>query len=231
MSTPLEAGLDSVALGDKSVDIQTFDRYKGRKNVTDRVAILSATLLRSRTHYHEKGKSGKTFKCITTAAKQGVCCKHMGDPDQKFGLVLFQYLTDEQGAMLTDEKLSGKVKLWVVSETRYSELATIHKEFPLMNAGFTEPQVDLMVKCTEEQFQRMSFTPCNKAFWKQKQSWFDAMIAKEAKARARLAKVMGADLSELEIMELLEVDGGNPVTGGAGSTGDSLEIDVNDILS
>lgn len=230
MSTEkLEVGLDSVALGDKSVDIQTFDRYKGRKNVTDRIAILSATLLRSRTHYHEKGKQGKTFRCITTPTKQGVCCKHMGDPDQKFGLVLFQYLTDEQGALLTEEKLSGKVKLWVVSETRYSELVTIHNEFPLMNAGFTAPQVDLMVKCTEEQYQRMSFTPCNKAFWKKKETWFEAMVAKEAKARARLAKVMGAELSELEIMELLEIDGGNPVQGGGGMGSD--EIDVGDILS
>lgn len=222
----LEKGMDSVTLGDSRVDIQTFDRYKGRKGITDRIAILSATLLRSRTHYHEKGKQGKTFKCLSTPQKQAVCCQHKGDPDQKFGLVLFQYLTDESGSLLTEEKLSGKVKLWVVSETRYSELSTIHKEFPLLNGGFQAPQVDLMVKCTEENFQRMTFTPCQKAFWKTKESWFDAMVAKEAKARAKLGKVMGADLSENEILELLEVDVANPITSGGGG----VEIDIDDVL-
>lgn len=230
MST-VQPAEDNVTLGDSRVDIQTFDRYKGRKGATDRFAILSTTLIRTRTHYHEKGKTSKTFKCLSTPGKLAACCTHKGDPDQKFGLVLFQYLTDEKGALLTDEKLTGKVKLWVVSETRYLELSAIHKEFPLLAGAFGDAQVDLMATCTEEKFQRMTFTPCNKAFWKTKEAWYDAMMSKEAKARAKLAKVMGLEMSENEILEFLEVDAPNPFTGGAGDTAGGVELDLGDILS
>lgn len=214
---------DQVSLNDKSVDIQTFDRYKGRKNVTDRIAILSSTLLRARVHYHDAKK--KSFKCLSTPTHQAPCCKHMGEPDQKFGLIVFQYLTDENGNMLTDEKLSGKVKLWVVSDSRYSELSQIHKEFPLLDAGFAEPQFDMTLKCTEEQYQRMTFTPCREAFWKKKQEWFDAIKQKANKAIPRLGKAMGNDLTELEILDLLEIDshGTSPTSGN--------EIDVDDVLN
>lgn len=226
MAENMGSGLDQVSLNDKSVEIQTYDRYKGRKGVVDRLAILSSTLLRTRTHYLEKKK--KSFKCISTASTQGVCCKHIGEPDQKFGLVGFQYLTDETGSMLTDEKLTGKVKLWVVSESRYSELSQIHKEFPLLDGGFGTPQFDLMIKCTEEQYQKMTFTPCREAFWKKKKEWYDALKAKESKARLKLIKAMGTDLSSLEIMELLEIDSGNPMTG-AGPAG-AGEFDLGDVL-
>lgn len=219
----MESGLDQVTLGDKKVDIQTYDRYKGRKNVTDRIAVLSSTLIRGRIHFHDAKK--KSFKCLSTAQHQAVCCKHMGEPDQKFGLIIFQYLTDETGSLLTDEKCTGKIKLWIVSESRYAELSQIHKEFPLLDAGFGESQVDLTMKCTEEQYQRMTFTPCREAFWKKKKEWYDALKLKEEKARSRLVKAMGNDLSELEILDLLEVDAGR------GSHSPSMgDIDVGDVL-
>lgn len=223
MAENMAAGMDNVTLNDKNVDIQTYDRYKGRKNVTDRIAILSASLLRARVHYHDKKK--KSFKCISTPGKQGPCCQHTGDPDQKFGLVVFQYLTDESGNQLTEEKLAGKLKLWVISESRYAELSQIHKEFPILDAGMAEPQFDMLIKCTEENYQKMTFTPCKSASWKKKTEWYDAMKAKEAKARARLGKAMGLELSSMEIMELLEVDSGNPMKA------DSSDLDLDDVLS
>lgn len=224
----LEQGLDEVSLNDKRVELNTFDRYKGRKNVTDRIVILSSTLVRARTHYHEtsNGKKKSTFKCLSTPGKQAVCCQYLGDPDQKFGLTLLQYTTDEQGQLLTDEKLSGKVKLWVLSETRYAELSQIHREWPLLDAGFDKPQYDLTVKCTEEQYQKMTFTPCKETQYKKKKEWYDFMKQKELKSRDRLTKALGYPLTELEIMELLEVD-----KGGAAPTGPAAEIDVGDVLA
>jgi len=222
MANEMSAGMDTVSLNDKSVDIQTYDRYKGRKGVTDRVAILSTNLLRARVHYHDAKK--KSFKCVSTPQKQGPCCKHMGEPDQKFGLVVFQYLTDEKGDQLTEEKLAGKLKLWVISESRYAELSQIHKEFPILDAGFAEPQFDMLIKCTEEQYQKMTFTPCKAAAWKKKQEWYDALKAKEAKAKSRLVKALGNDFTAMEIMDLLEVDSGNPIQA------DSSEFDLGDVL-
>lgn len=238
----LPDGGDQVGLDDPKVEILTLDRYKGRLNQTDRLALLSVSLLRVRTHYHEKfaagKKTGKTFRCLSTPEKQGVCCQHIGEPDQKFGMVLFQYLTDANGKLLTDEKLAGKLKIWIVSETRYSELSNIHREFPLMATAFGQPQFDLQVKCTEEAFQRMQFTPCREAFWKKKQSWFDALHAKEIKARAKLSKVIAAEMTEAEILSFLEIDTPNPVSPAKGVSPHSTamaaagmaEFDVDDVL-
>jgi len=215
---------DEVSLNDKRVEVSTFDRYKGRKGMTDRLSILSSSLLRVRTHYHEAKK--KSFKCLSQPGKQAVCCKHMGEADQKFGIILFHHLTDESGDLLAPEKLSGKVKLWVITDSRYSELSTIHKEFPLLDGGYGSPQVDLLAKCTEEQFQRMNFTPCKEAHWKRKQEWYDVISSKVAKAKPRLVKAMGNELTELEILDLLQIDSEiNPSLGaGAG------DIDLDDVL-
>jgi hypothetical protein len=122
--------------------------------------------------------------------------------------------------------LTGKIKLWVITDSRYGELTTIHKEFPLLDNGLENPQFDLLLKCTEEKFQRMTMTPTREAFWRKKKEWYDVMKAKEAKARPKLLKALGYDMSELEVMELLGVDaapGGMSPTAGEISVGDIIE--------
>lgn len=217
--------MERVTLADKRVEVQTYDRYKGRKGVTDRLALISPTLVRVTTHFIETKK--RRYRCITTPTKKGVCCQHVGAPDQNFGLVLFQYTTDELGSLLTEEKLSGRLKLWVISESRYAELSTIHKEYPLIGTDFAAPMVDLTVKCSEENFQRMNFTPCKEAFWKRKKEWFDKVMDLEDKARSKLTKALGQELTELEFLQALGIDSGTP---GTAPTIASSTIEVSDIL-
>lgn len=221
----LSKEMDRVTLGDKRVEVQTYDRYKGRKGVTDRLALISPTLVRVNTHFIDTKK--RRYRCISTPQKKGVCCLNIGAPDQNFGLVLFQYTTDEGGNLLTEEKLSGRIKLWVISESRYAELSTIHKEYPLIGTDFASPLVDLAVKCTEENFQRMTFTPCKEAFWKRKKEWYDKVMELEDKARQKLTKALGQELSELEFLQVLGIDTG---PAGAPPTGASSTIEVSDIL-
>lgn len=221
----LSKEMERVTLADKKVEVQTYDRYKGRKGVTDRLALISPTLVRVTTHFIETKK--RRFRCISSPQKKGVCCQHVGAPDQNFGLVLFQYTTDESGNLLVEDKLSGRIKLWVISESRYAELSTIHKEYPLIGTEFASPMVDLTVKCTEENFQRMTFTPCKEAFWKRKQEWYTKVMELEDKARSKLNKALGQELTELEFLQILGVDAG---LAGAAPTGAASTIEVSDIL-
>lgn len=220
----LHQEMDQVGLDDKRVDIQSYDRYKGRKGVTDRIALISPVLLRVRVHYNRVKK--KTFQCLSTPTLQQVCCTVMQDPEQRFGVVLFHYTTDADGNLLVEDKLTGKVKLWIWSESRYSELSQVHRQFPLLAVDFASPQMDLMCKCTEEGFQKMVFTPCRDAFWKKKKEWYDFLMKKEGKAKPRLQKAMGVTLTLEEVKALLEIDA--PVSANP-SAGD-VALDINDIL-
>ena len=196
-------GVDNVGLGDKNVDVSTFDRYRGRKGVQDRVAVVSKSLLRTRVHYIPDKK--KTIKCNSTPTVKAACCTLLGEPDQRFGLLLFKYLTDESGELLAPDKLSGKMCLWIFSESRYAELSALHKEHPLLDAGMAKPQVDMLIRCTEETYQRMSYTPCRACHYKTKETWYTSVLTKAQKAQQKLVRAMGQSMSDDEIRELLGV--------------------------
>lgn len=211
-----------VELGDKRVELSSFDRYKGRKGVTDCISIISSSLLRTFSHF----ASNKSFRCLSTPEKRACCCEGAGEPSQKFGLVLFKYATLDNGDLVDSSKCAGKVMLWIISEARYEELSALDKKWPLLDRGFAEKQHDLLIKCTEEQYQKMNFTPCPTAHWKSKEPWYKALKDKERKGRDKLKTAMGRQMTELEIMELLGVSIPQQ-TGGTDKAGD---IDLGNIL-
>lgn len=229
-SNPYDTSGGPVGFGDKNVQLSTFDRYKGRKGYTDRVAFICGGIERAFSYFH----NNKLFRFPESAEMQKLCRDTLGEPAQRFGLIMFHYTTDQDGNLPTDadgnviSKLGGQVKLWAVSETRYAELSGIAKQWPLLDSGFGEKQVDLTFKCTEEQFQKMNITPCPEAFWKTKQAWYDAVVAKLPKAQEKLAFVLGRTLSDMEIMDLL---GASTATSpSTGSTSNAGDVDLSDIV-
>jgi hypothetical protein len=218
---------DTVAFNDKKVEISTYERYKGRKGITDRVGFISKAMLRAWTYYYE-GQDGKgtTFRAPTNADTLRTVKSVLGEPTQRFGLLLFHYLTDDTGELIDPEKLRGKVKIWALSESRYTELGALSSKWPILDAGFDGPQHDLMIKCTEEKFQRMTFTPCPNALWKKKQSWYEALKAQEMKAKERLRMALGRELKDSEILDLIGGNRSSPTR----SSDTAGEIDLSDIV-
>lgn len=217
------------AFGDKRIETSAFDRYKGRKNESDRLGFLSTGLKKTYTHYYQPAgeKMGKTFKCLSRPGQLGICCQKLGAADQKFGLVVFKYSTNEDGSLLDVAKCSGKVLIWVISEARYSELDAINKEWPLLDGGQAAPQHDLILKCSEEQYQRMTFTPQKTAHWKTREAWYKALKDKSVLASTAMVKAMGRTLTEEEVNSLLGVAvSGRPT----GSTENAGDIDLGDVL-
>lgn len=216
---------DQVALGDKTVELAQYDRYKGVKDRTDRIAILSSTLMRGwRCYYAPKKRS---FRAPTNKELLDKVTALLGPPEQRFALTVFQYLTDDDGNLLDETKCQGKVKIWVVSESRYGELSALAKEWPLMDAGQTAVQHDLKIKCTEEQYQRMIFSATKTAHWKTKLPWYVALKAKEVAAGPKLKLALGKRLPDHEIMEILGTAPSTPPTGGPRT---SADIDLGDVL-
>lgn len=211
-----------ITLGQAGIETSNFDRYKGRKGVTDRVAFIGKNLIRGFSFYHEK----KRFLAPTNPELLKKVKEVLGEPQQQFALVVFHYATNEDGDLHDDTKCSGKVKLWRWSEAKYDEYSALGKKWPLMNNGFGNPQHDLLIKCTEEQYQRMTTTPCPDAQWKKKEAWFKALEDKAAKAQERLSSTIGIKMSDDEILQLIGASPTNPTAGGD-TAGD---VDLSDVL-
>ena len=219
-----KAATDQVTLGDKNVETSQFDRYKGVKGRTDRIAILSATLIRGYRHYHPGKK--RSFRAPSTPEVAKLVTDELGPPEQRFALVLFHYTTDDDGNLIDDSKCQGRVKTWAISEARYEELSGLHRSWPLLDGGFGEPQHDLQLKCTEEQYQRMNFTPCPEAHWKKKESWFKALKEKCQLAMPKAKLALGREMNDTEIMEMM----GTSLPSQTGSTENSGDVDLSDIM-
>lgn len=212
---------DEVVLGDKNVETSSYDRFKGAAGETYRLAFLSKTLTRGLVHYF----NNRGYRCITTPDKRAVCCDQMGSAQQKFALILFQYTTDGAGDVVDAAKLQGKIKFWLITEARYEELTTIHKRWPLLDSGFTEKQVDLVVKCTESQFQKMAFTPCPDAHWKKNEGWYKQLKDKSEKAKEKLNMVFGRRCNEEELRVVLGLSAGSSKSPTQGA-----DIDLSDVV-
>jgi hypothetical protein len=215
---------DQVTLADKNVETSQFDRYKGSKGRTDRLALLSTVLIRGWRCYEPKKK--KSFRAPTNKDILALVTKQIGPPEQRFGLVLFQYLTDESGNLIDATKCSGKVKVWAISEARYEELSNMHKSWPLLDSGFEAPQHDLMAACTEDQYQRFTFSPLPESHWKKKEGWYKALKLKEQAAQPKVKMALGKILSDTEIMEVL----GATMPSQTGGTDKAGDVDLSDII-
>lgn len=219
-----QAAEEQVTLGDKRVETSQFDRYKGTKGRTDRLGIIGATLLKGHRCYHPGKK--RSFRAPTNPEILELVKKALGPPEQRFGLVLFHYTTDDKGNLLDETKCQGKVKVWAISESRYEELTQLHRQWPLLDGGFAAPQHDFLFACTEEQYQRGTFTPCPLAQWKKKESWYKALKAKEALALPKVRLALGKTMTDLEIMELL----GTALPSQTGGTQKADDVDLSDVI-
>jgi len=226
MTEPTQASkseVDEVTLGDKNVETSQFDRYKGVKGRTDRIAILSTTLIRGYRHYHS-GKR-RSFRAPSTKEVADMVIAELGPPEQRFALCLFHYTTDESGNLIDPAKCQGRVKTWAISEARYEELSNLHRSWPLLDSGFGEKQHDMQLACTEEQYQRMNFTPCPEAHWKLKESWYNALKEKAKTALPKVKMTLGRQMSDVEIMEMM----GTAMPSQTGGTENAGDVDLSDI--
>jgi len=218
-----KSSTDQVTLGDKNVETSQYDRYKGVKGRKDRIAILSATLIRGYRHFHPEKK--RSFRAPSTPEIAKMVTEQLGPPEQRFALCLFHYTTDEAGNLIDVAKCQGRVKTWAVSEARYEELSNLHRSWPLLDDGFTEGQHDMLIDCTEEQYQRMNFTPCPEAHWKKKEAWYNALKEKEKLALPKVKMTLGRKMSDTEIMEMM----GTAMPSQTGSTENAGDVDLSDI--
>lgn len=214
---------DAVVLGDKRVEISSFDRYKGRKDYTDRVALIWPTLTRAYVYFHNK----RLIRAPKEPDLLALMRKHLGEPQQRFGVPIFRYATAQDGSLLEPAKCQGKVMLWGITERRFEDLTKINQAWPLLDSGFDEKQLDLSITCKEENFQNFTMQPLPEAHWKKKENWYKAIVARAKLAQDKMSIVLGRHLTRDEILQTL---GAGPMSPPTGGTENAADIDLSDVI-
>lgn len=185
-----------------------FDKYKGVKNETHRLAIIytdpKAMFAGSKIHFKER-----YFLC-----KKGKCCDICGPAKWRVGAVIIKYGTDKQGNI--KKPFDYELLPWLFSEATYIKLKTVNSEFPLASH-------DIKVSCSNEEYQHLDITPCNESIWTAKDELKNAVLETAKPIWDFVKKSIASDLSVEEINELLGIS--TP-----GASDPSTKIDLDSVL-
>ena len=229
-------GFDS---GDEAVTSGKFERFKAKEGETYRVSFAWWPLkdgLPDFTSGTPRFTAAKRFfiQNVGYVLDSGpeVARYAPGPSKLTVGTVLIVWPTNRKGEpdksrLLTDYD----VKPWLFSTTIYDTLKTIHKEFP-----FAEK--DLLITCTDTQYQKMNLVPCNSSIMRtflaadtaQAKAAVDAIFAAVKGVDAGMQDLIARKLTPAQIAEKL---GGAPAGGGGGNAAlDTAAVDdmIGDML-
>lgn len=186
-----------------------YDKYKGKKNQTDRVAIVytdpKAMFAGSKIHFKDR-----FFLC-----KKGKCCEALGPAKWRVGAVLIKYSTDRNG--MPKKPFEYSLYPWVFSEQTYIKLKNTNSEFPLATH-------DIKISCTNEEYQHLDIIPCNESIWTAKDELRTAVLEQAKPIWEYVKKSIASDLSVEEINDLLGI---SSAVAGADPTS---KIDLDSVL-
>lgn len=149
--------------GDKSVGGDDFDRYKGRKGHTDRIAILNpGDVTVAHIHYQEGigfvicNSEYQKGAASTTLLKPASCCELLPEATVRIATLILQYHTDSNGQLVQPFGFSRKI--WYLSENKFAALGRLNNEFPL-------DKHDLYITCEDDQWQKLQFQPTRESIY------------------------------------------------------------------
>lgn len=152
-----DTNVNEVTWDDESIKLSELVFFKGEKNVKKRIFIMTPAPKVARIHYKDK-----YFFCHSTfenkdgtqvMTKKAKCCEALGDPGLRFGVVVCVFDTKKDGMIKPRDKqkpgeMDFEFQIWRFREDKFGSLKTKHSEWDLTKH-------DLMLTCTEEQYQRI----------------------------------------------------------------------------
>jgi hypothetical protein len=209
---PTHRNVSQTSLDDESVSKSDIEMYKGRRGVTDRVAIIEpGHISQARVHFiptpqGQQAKNTGYLICNSEFAtnsggdvpvKLAPCCEKLDLSRKRFAALLCQFNTDPKGQVL--KPFGFSLRLWRFNVDTFVSLRQLHKEWGLK-------EHDLLVTCTDEQYQKNTIAVCResiiamddfkKAYGEQVAGWLAATLP-------RIDKTLGKRLTAIEWSEVL----------------------------
>ena len=179
-----------ITVGDIGVKVSKvpIEKYKASSAKLDRIAFLTKRVMPVKYHYLKGVGSVVCFK--------GKCCEMCGVPQVRYLFPIAVYQTDSEGSF------SGKkveLKILSAGDDLYKSIITINRG-SAQYGGIDK--VDLLVTCTDDQYQKLALTFAGPATWRRYQAIADFLSNrwKQDGANAYLAvarKVDAKSFSEL----------------------------------
>lgn len=152
------AGLPGVSVGDMGMKVSRvpIEKFKATTQKIDRISFITSQTTAIKTHYIEGNGSIICF--------ERKCCELCGIPTVRYTFPVVVYSTDNDGNII-----SGKIELKVLSagEDLYKSIRTIHIANQALGGI---DNVDLLVVCTDDNYQKITLNAAGPAQWKRSQA-------------------------------------------------------------
>jgi hypothetical protein len=154
-----------VEVGQKASDFP-IEKFKAVRGRVKRIGILTRKWKSVKIHF-ENGIG--FYYCF-----DGTCCQtEKGPAKWKYLIPVVEYMTDEQGNVLTLDKF--KIKFMSIGSTIFDHLSALDQ-------GFKLETIDINVSTTNEKMQQNSYVPVGPAVWRKPENIeFTKLVAEEYK--------------------------------------------------
>ncbi len=195
-SQEMESSLESMGIsaGDIGVKISKvpIERYKASTSKVDRISFITKRVIPVKFHFVEGVGSIICFK--------GRCCDVAGVPSVRYLFPIAVYQTDADG------NVSGKnieLKILSAGEDLYKSIITINKG-TAQYGGIDH--ADLLVTCTDDQFQKISLTFAGPAIWRQYRQIAEFLADRLNRDGANAYMAIARKVDEATFNKLLHLD-------------------------
>lgn len=197
-SQEMESSLESMGIsaGDIGVKISKvpIERYKASTSKVDRISFITKRVIPVKFHFVDGIGSILCFK--------GRCCDVAGVPSVRYLFPIAVYQTDSEG------NVSGKnieLKILSAGEDLYKSIVTINKG-TAQYGGIDH--ADLLVTCTDDQFQKISLTFAGPAIWRQYRQIAEFLADRLNRDGANAYMAIARKVDEATFNKLLHLDEG-----------------------
>ncbi len=190
-------GVEGVVSGDMGLRVSKVpvEKYKGSTQRLDMISFLTSKVTAIKTHYFEGVGNLICFG--------GKCCELGGFPNVRYLFPIVIYHTDGEGNILSP-KLD--IKVLSAGEDFYKTIQTIHRASREMGGI---DHVDLLVTCTDEQYQKLTLSQSGDAKWRKSKKAVQALSDRWKKDGEFMYLGVARKVEPNDFMTLLGVDGGN----------------------
>lgn len=152
-------GLDVAVVGETGISSSIFpiERALFSSKNKQMISIITSKVIVVKTHYSQD--VGKAL------CDKGACCKYMGLPSLRYVYPVVSYNCDKTGKPISKDI---ELKMIVLGKDAYESIKTIHD----LNGNIAD--LDIVVTCTDDQYQKCIYTPAGPSRWKK-----DSSIVKE----------------------------------------------------
>lgn len=199
------AGVVVGELGEVKISRIPIEKFKASTARVSRIAFLSRTVQAIKFHYYEGIGSILCFG--------GKCCEVCGMPNVRYLFPVVEYSTDADG-----EIVGKKINMRMLSlgEDAYKSIITTHNA-SARDGGIDF--VDLMVVCTDDKFQKMTFNNCGPAAWRQSEKFAKKLLEQWLQDSKFAFMAVARSVDEATFINLYNdlTGGGSAVPGTAGN--------------